>query len=120
MDTRPYIVYVKTDAQYRIISAASSAFLCDTDGWIAIDSGHGDKFLHAQGNYFDKPIFDERGIPQYKMFEGRPVERSQDEMNADYVEPENPEPIEKRVENVEGRTIELEEALNLLLSGVTE
>lgn len=88
MDMQPYIVYVKTDAQSRIQAVNSSAFLSDTDGWIEIDSGYGDKHHHAQGNYFPKPLYDERGIMRYKLVGGQPVERTQDEMDADYVEPE--------------------------------
>lgn len=78
-----YIVYVKTDDQKRIEAVNSSAFLTDTDGWIEIDSGIGDKYHHAQNNYFDKPIYDERGIMRYKLVDGQLVERTQEEMGAD-------------------------------------
>lgn len=88
MDMQPYIVYVKTDAQNRITAVNSSAFLSDADGWIEIDSGYGDKYHHAQGNYFPKSLYDDRGIMQYKLVDGQPVERTQEEMDADYVEPE--------------------------------
>ena len=88
MDMQPYIVYVKPDEQNRIQAVNSSAFLSDTDGWIEIDSGYGDKYHHAQGNYFPKPLYDDRGIMQYKLVDGEPVERTQEEMDADYVEPE--------------------------------
>lgn len=46
-----YIVYVKTDSSGRITAINSSAFLSETDGWVQIDSGVGDKYHHAQGNY---------------------------------------------------------------------
>ena len=120
MDMQPYIVYIKTDEQNRIQAVNSSAFLINHEGWIEIDSGYGDKYHHAQGNYFPKSLYDDRGIMQYKLVDGQPVERTQDEMDADYVEPEKTVTLEKRVENVEGKTSELEEALDLLLSGVTE
>lgn len=84
----PYIVYAKTDAENRITDINSSAFLSSTDGWTEIDSGYGDKYHHAQGNYFDKPIMDDRGIYRYKLVDGKPVERTQEEMDADYVPPE--------------------------------
>ena len=84
----PYIVYVKTDAGNRITDINSSAFLSDTDGWTEIDRGYGDSYHHAQGNYFPQPIMDDRGIYRYKLVDGKPVERTQEEMDADYVEPE--------------------------------
>ena len=88
MEMRPYIVYVKVDESNRVTSINSSAFLADVTGWTEIDSGYGDKYHHAQGNYFDKPLRDERGICRYKLVNGRPVERTQEEMDADYVPPE--------------------------------
>lgn len=88
MEMRPYIVYVKVDEFNRITAINSSAFLADVTGWTEIDSGYGDKYHHAQGNYFDKPLYDERGIYRYKLVDGKPVERTQEEMDADYVLPE--------------------------------
>lgn len=88
MEMRPYIVYVKADESNRITAINSSAFLADVTGWTEIDSGYGDKYHHAQGNYFDKPLCDERGICRYKLVDGKPVERTQEEMDADYVPPE--------------------------------
>lgn len=84
----PYIVYAKTDAENRITDINSSAFLSSTDGLTEIDNGYGDKYHHAQGNYFPQPIIDERGIYRYKLVNGKPIERTQQEMDADYVSPE--------------------------------
>lgn len=78
-----YIVYVKPDEQNRIQAVNSSAFLTNTDGWVEIDSGSDDRFHHAQGNYFGKPLHDERGVCRYKLANGQPVERTQEEMDAD-------------------------------------
>lgn len=88
MEFEPYIVYVKTDDANRITAVNSSAFLRDVMGWTEIDRGYGDKYHHAQGNYFPMPIMDERGIYRYKLVDGKPVERTQEEMDADYIEPE--------------------------------
>lgn len=82
-----YIVYVKTDEQNMITAVNSSAFLTDATGWTRIAEGRGDKYHHAQGNYFEKPIMDERGIWRYKLESGKVTERSQEDMDADYVEP---------------------------------
>lgn len=84
----PYIVYAKLDEENRITSVNSSTFLADTTGWMEIDSGYGDKYHHAQGNYFPQPIIDERGVYRYKLADGKAVERTQEEMEADYTPPE--------------------------------
>ena len=86
-EMKPYIVYIQVDEQNRIIAVNSSAFLNDIDGWIEIDSGFGDKYHHAQGNYFDKPICDERAIYQYKFINEVAMERTMEEMDADYIAP---------------------------------
>ena len=96
MNMQPYIVYASVNDTGLIICVNSSAFLPDTTGWTEIDSGYGDKYHHAQSNYFDKPLCDERGICRYKLVNGRTVERTQEEMDADYVPPEvNPTDTER-------------------------
>ena len=84
----PYIVYVKLDEENRITGVNSSAFLRDITGWTEIDSGFGDRYHHAQGNYFRQPIIDDRGVYRYKLADGKAVERTQEEMDADYTPPE--------------------------------
>ena len=104
MKMNPYIVYVKTDDANRIIAANSSAFIQDTTGWVEIGSGFGDKYHHAHGNYFPKPIIDERGIYRYKLVEGKPIERAQEEMDADYTPTEIKPTTEQRVDALETTT----------------
>ena len=104
MNMQPYIVYARINDTGRIIAIDSSAFLSDTTGWTEIDSGYGDKYHHAQGNYFDKPLYDERGMCRYKLVDGKPVERTQEEMDADYVEPEVKPTTEQRVDMLEATT----------------
>ena len=67
-------VYVKTNENNEIIEIGSSIFLADTDGYILIDEGEGDKYAHAQGNYLEKPLTDEQGRYNYKLVEGKVVE----------------------------------------------
>ena len=86
-----YEVYVRIDEQNRIIEINSNEFISDLTNWIKIDEGEGDKYHHAQGNYLPLPLVDNRMIYRYKLVEGLPVERTQEEMDADYVEPEEPE-----------------------------
>lgn len=97
-----YIVYVNTDEQARIIAINSSAFLVDLTDWIRIDEGSGDAYHHAQGNYFNKPIIDERGIYRYKLEDGKAVERTQEEMDADYAAiPASPPTQAERITELE-------------------
>lgn len=61
----PYIVYVKINLNGYITDVNSSAFLTDTSGWVKIDEGYGDKYHHAQGNYFLEPIVAYKGVYRY-------------------------------------------------------
>lgn len=106
-EMQPYIVYIKPDAQNRIQAVNSSAFLTNTDGWVEIDAGFNDRFHHAQGNYFEEPLYDDRGIMRYLYTPGekRPWrKRTQAEMDADWEEPV-PQPDQT------GRIAALEEQL---------
>ena len=82
MDQEKILVYAKTDAFNRIISVNSSEFV-SPDWGEQIDEGYGDPYLHAQGNYFPKPIYTQDGFPRYKLENGVPVERTQEELDAE-------------------------------------
>ena len=103
-EMKPYQVYVQTDDANRIVAINSSAFVQDTDGWVEIDSGFGDPYHHAQGNYLPGPLMDERGIYRYKLADGKPIERTQEEMDADYTPPEQRPTTEQRVDALETTT----------------
>jgi hypothetical protein len=119
--TENYKVFVKIDESGRIIEVNSSAFLSSLDGWIQIDEGIGDKYHHAQGNYLPKPIVDDYGVYRYKLTGGKPVERTQAEMDADRPGKAAEQPtLESRVETLEASNAELTEAFDLIISGVTE
>lgn len=107
-----YTVYIQIDDASRIIAINSSAFLPSTEGWIEIDRGLGDRYHHAQGNYLPKPLYEERGIPVYKYVDGEVVERSQEEIDADYHEPV-PQPSETDIALVELAALESENATRL-------
>lgn len=76
----PYIVYVKTNFNGYITAVNSSAFLTDTADWMEIDRGYGDKYHHAQGNYFEKPIVTNGGAYRYKLVDGEVVECTTEEI----------------------------------------
>lgn len=106
-----YIVYAKTDEKNRIISVNSSAFLSNPTGWFKIDEGYGDKYHHAQGNYFEKPLVDNRGLYRYKLVAGEAIERTQEEIDADYIEPTKNLTYEERISELETQNAMLTECL---------
>ena len=69
-----YIVYVMTDDRNRIIAVNSSAFLSDPSGWTEIDRGIGDKYHHAQANYFQLPMKDGKGSGRRSCRKGRELQ----------------------------------------------
>lgn len=85
-------VYVKVNENNEIIEINSSIFLADTTDYIEIDSGYGDKYAHAQGNYLDKPLTDEQGRYNYKLVDGVVVEIAEEDKPT--IEPQT---IEKSV-----------------------
>ena len=89
-----YKVYIQIDDQNRITAINSSAFV-PTDWGIEIDSGTGDKYHHAQGNYFDKGIYTEDRIPRYKLVDGQAQERTEEEIQSDRDAIPSPPPTEQ-------------------------
>ena len=108
-----YIVYVRTDGGY-ITAVNSSAFLRETNGWTEIDRGLEEKHHHAQGNYFPQTIQTEGGAWRYKLTNGAIMECTAEEIAAQENAIPSPTVSDKE------RIAELEAALDLLLSGVTE
>lgn len=121
-----YIVYVKPNSSGYITAANSSEFLPDTTGWVEIDRGNGDKYHHAQGNYFPEPITTDGGAYRYKLVDGQPVECTPEEiaeqeaaLKPNPEQPENPADLESRVETLETDSTEMKLAIDALL-GVAE
>lgn len=87
MMEHPCKVLVRVDNAGRITAINSSAFVQDASGWVEIDNGRGDRYRHAQGNYLPLPLRDDRGVCRYRLADGAVMERTQEEMDADYVPP---------------------------------
>lgn len=68
----PVKVYVETDKDNNIIKVFSSDFEEPNSTSIKIDEGFGDKYRHAQSQYFDKPLINEDGSYNYK-YDGKDV-----------------------------------------------
>ena len=104
MQEHPYKVLVRVDSAGRVVEINSSAFVQDADGLVEIDSGWGDSYHHAQGNYLPLPMMDDRGVYRYKLVDGKPAERTAEEMDADYTPPEQRPTTEQRVDALETTT----------------
>ena len=98
----------------RVTAVNSEVFISDISGWVEIDSGDGDKFAHAQGNYLPKPLTDENGVYRYKYENGVISERSADEMAEDMVAPEPAITTEQRLTAAENA---IEEIINIIMEG---
>lgn len=105
-----YTVYVRADETGRIVEVNSIAFMADTAGWTAIDEGYGNKYHHAQGNYFPQPLYDVRGCANYKLENNIPVERSDEEKEAEIANRQAP------MSSYNDRVAALEEAMLVMLS----
>ena len=81
MEEFKYKVYVKLDENNCIAVVESDLTLKDTTGYVQIDEGTGDKYAHAQGNYFprDKPLRDRQGRGNYKYVNNEVVELTDEE-----------------------------------------
>lgn len=77
-------VYVMADELSRITRCEGGYTTpSDLTGWTQIDEGTGDKYNLCQSHYFDGGLYTEDGIPRYKLEDGKPVERTAEEMEAD-------------------------------------
>ena len=103
-EMHPYKVLVRVDDAGRVVEINSSAFITEPDGWTEIDSGWGDRYRHAQGNYLPLPLRDDRGVCRYRLANGAVMERTQEEMDADYMPPEQRPTTEQRVDTLETTT----------------
>lgn len=113
-------VYALTDSTGRIIHIDGGYTLSnikDFTDWVLIDEGYGDRYNLCQGNYLPGPLMDERGIYRFKLVDGKPVERTQEEMDADYVPPVEKVSSEERIESLETTTNDLILMMARLIGG---
>ena len=70
-----YKVYVSLSNGY-ITSINSEIFLSEEEiqTMTEIDQGQGDKYAHAQSQYLEKGLVDEKGRYNYKFVEGKVIE----------------------------------------------
>ena len=91
-------VYVQTDERGRITRCEGGYTTpSDLTGWVQIDEGTGDRYNLCQSHYFDGGLYTGDGIPRYKLEDGRAVERTEAEIEADRaaVPPARPSALEQ-------------------------
>lgn len=86
MEDQKSKVYVQTDEQSRILRCEGGYTTpADLTGWVQIDEGTGDRYNLCQSHYFPDGLYTSDGIPRYKLVDGQPVERSEEEIEVDRV-----------------------------------
>ena len=84
MQTPKSRVYVLTDAQGRITRIEGEYTLpADLTDWVLVEEGAPcDRLNLAQTHYLDKPLYD-GAVLRYKLVDGKVVERTTEEIEAD-------------------------------------
>ena len=83
MQTPKSRVYVLLDSESRVLRLEGEYSLpVDLTGWTKIDEGYGDRFSLAQSHYLAKPLYD-GAVLRYKLVDGKIVERTAEEIEAD-------------------------------------
>ena len=65
--TKPICVYVKINDNGDVVAVNSNIFQKDLTGWVKIDEGYGDKYAHAQSQYFEHSLINEDGDFAYNI-----------------------------------------------------
>lgn len=92
MQTPKSRVYVLCDSESRVLRLEGEYSLpADLTGWTKIDEGYGDEFSLAQSHYLAKPLYD-GAVLRYKLVDGKVVERTAEEIEADKAKLPKPAP----------------------------
>lgn len=119
MQTSKSRVYVLTDAQGRITRIEGEYTLpADLTDWVLVEEGAPcDRLNLAQSHYLDKPLYD-GAVPRYKLVDGKAVERTAEEIEADKAALPKPEPTAE--DDTNAMMVDHEYRLTLLELGLNE
>lgn len=80
-----YSVFLRADSAGKVLAVESSAFLPDTvpADWVRVDEGAGDRYHHAQGNYFAQPLMNMDGTHAYVLASGKVRAATAEELAAE-------------------------------------
>ena len=109
MEMQKSKVYVLPDSSgyiTRIDGGYTIGNITDPENWVLIDEGFGDRYNLCQGNYFPQPIRTMGGAYRYKLVDGKPVECTAEEIEAqeEALKPVPTPSLENRVEVLESTT----------------
>lgn len=79
-------VYIKTDGASlitRIEGGYTMSNIDDISQWTYLDEGYGDKYNLCQSHYLDGGLLTGDGIYRYKLVDGTPQLRTDDEIESD-------------------------------------
>lgn len=77
-------VYVQTDEHGRITRCEGGYTTPeDLTGWTQIDEGVGDRYNLCQSHYFTSGLYTADSLHRYKLVDGKAVERTVEEIEAD-------------------------------------
>lgn len=116
-------VYVLPDDKKRILRCEGGytmGNIQDVNQWVFIDEGVGDRFNLCQSNYFTKRLYEEHGVPVYKLNEmDKPIERTPEEIAEDVAAlPPIPPTPQERIAELEAENYDLKIAIGYF--GVTD
>jgi hypothetical protein len=95
-------VYVKIDERSLVTQCAGGYTTPkDLSGWVQIDEGIGDKYNLCQSHYFEEGLYTFDGIPRYKLVDGAPIRRTEEEIQVDRDALPKPEDPNKRIEEMQ-------------------
>lgn len=119
MQTPKSRVYVLTDAQGRITRIEGEYTLpADLTDWVLVEEGAPcDRLNLAQTHYLDKPLYD-GAVLRYKLVDGKVVERTAEEIEADKAALPKPEPTAE--DDTNAMIVDHEYRLTLLELGLNE
>lgn len=90
-------VYIQTDKSGTITRCDGGYTTpADLTGWTQIDEGTGDKYNLCQSHYFDGGLYTADFIPRWKLQDGAPVLRDEDDLAADRAARDAKTPAERR------------------------
>lgn len=119
MQTPKSRVYALCDEQGRVTRLEGEYTLpADLTGWVLIEEGTPcDRLNLAQSHYLDKPLYD-GAVLRYKLVDGKVVERTAEEIEADKAALPKPEPTAE--DDTNAMIVDHEYRLTLLELGLNE
>lgn len=112
-------VYVQTDETGRVLRLEGEYSLpADLEGWVLIEEGEPcDRLNLAQSHYLAKSLYD-GAVLRYKLVDGKVVERTAEEIEADKAALPKPEPTAE--DDTNAMMVDHEYRLTLLELGLNE